>query len=171
MTKKASPFARAISWCRGCHISVRGMWQKRYLSRSASGACGDMPALRNYLDVPDDAADALPLEPASTAAPPSSRIAKQPQTLDSGSRKSTQLWIEVLAVLSLAYFPFLFDAIAGVAGLTSAEPPFVYRTLAFIIRSLAVAMPLLVIVAYPRTRGAPLGSYARGGLSISSRAL
>ena len=53
----------------------------------------------------------------------------------------------MLAVLSLAYFPFLFDAIAGVAGLTLAEPPFVYRTLAFIIRSLAVAMPLLVIVA------------------------
>ena len=76
----------------------------------------------------------------------------RPRNLGPDPRTSTQLWIEVLAVLSLAYLPEMFNAITSITGWLPAQPPspFAYHMLFVFIRSLRVAMPVLVIMALSR---------------------
>ena len=103
--------------------------------------CGD------YVDVPDDAENSLPAESKATASQLDSGELDRPESPGSGLRTSTQLWLEVLAVLCLAYFPDLLNAIAVVKGWVPADYPRVPGLLSLVARSLGVAMPLLVIVA------------------------
>jgi len=110
------------------------------------------PHCGSYVDVPDRAPDPQPAEPERPAIELLPRKLARPKDPGSGSRTSAQLWIEVLAVLALAYVPGLFSAVTTVTGwLPAHQPsPFKYRMAFDIIRSLRVAAPVLVIMALSR---------------------
>ncbi len=106
------------------------------------------PHCGSYVDVPDAAKGPPPAKPALTAFNLLSRKAKQANSPESGSRTTAQLWIEVFAVLALAYVMALFSAITAITGwLPEHRSPFTYHMAYLIVRSLQVAAPVLVIMA------------------------
>jgi membrane protease YdiL (CAAX protease family) len=112
----------------------------------AAERCGFVeicPNCGSYVDVPEHPS----VEPTAAASQLESGKSKRPEGAGSGSRTSAQLWIEVLAVLCLAYVPDLYAAIGIAAGWFPVEFSPVQDMLFLIIRSLRVAVPLLVIVA------------------------
>ena len=108
------------------------------------GHVGICPLCGEYVDVPDQ-----------SGGPPAggdrlSAAAEMPPGAAGDSRATWQLWIEVLAVLCLAYFPYLW-----VACRTIGQPlPHNYytatSTITRIIDALRVALPVLVIIALCR---------------------
>lgn len=105
------------------------------------------PNCGSYVDVPEDTEHPLPVKRKTAASHRSSKKSRRPEGSDSGRRTSSQLWIEVLAVLSFAYIPDLFGAIGIAVRWFPADYPPIPDRLLLIIRSIAVSMPLLVIVA------------------------
>ena len=115
------------------------------------------PHCRRYVDVPTYAESLLAAEtkaaPAPTVAARVSRETRQtkPPAVDStDSRSSTQLWIEVIAVLCLAYVPPLFSAIADVSVGRPGSSSFVRGELWQLVTVFRITMPLLVIMALSR---------------------
>lgn len=115
--------------------------------------CGHVetcPHCGSFLDVPDTAEELLPDEPAIPVSRSTSEREERPNSHGNGSRTSLQVWIEVLVVLSFAYVPDLFNAIAAVTEGSESRPPSVYHMLSLIIRSLSVVIPLLAIMAWSK---------------------
>jgi membrane protease YdiL (CAAX protease family) len=81
------------------------------------------------------------------------------------TRTNRELWIEVLAVLCLAYFPYMLYAIAIATGWHSVDCPFVYDSVGRIIESFQVIAPLLVILALSKDRWATFGIVRFGWLA------
>lgn len=94
-----------------------------------SGHVEECPHCHSYVDVPHVSEKSLP-----------------PGSLDSRSRTSAQLWIELLAVLCLAYVPYLFDAVTAINTDRPRDYNSVECMLYWIIGSLRVSLPLLVIM-------------------------
>lgn len=105
------------------------------------------PHCGSYVDVPESTEVPLPVKSTTAASEISLGKSEQPEGAVSGLRTSNQLWIEVFAVLCFAYIPDLFAAISIAVGWFQADYPPVPGMLLLIIRSLAVSMPLLVIVS------------------------
>jgi membrane protease YdiL (CAAX protease family) len=126
--------------CEDCGERITFPGQRR-------GRVETCPHCGNYVDVPDDTETSLPAESRAAASRPGSAETERLESLGSGSRTSTQLWIEVFAVLCLACIPDLYNAIALVSGWVAAEHPFADEMLFITFRSLQVAAPLLVIMA------------------------
>ena len=82
---------------------------------------------------------------------------ERPATSDSPSRTDSQLWIEVFAVLCLAYIPYLFSALTAMNGVHSAGHSLAYGNLYLIVYALQVSMPLLVILGLARDRWSLFG--------------
>jgi membrane protease YdiL (CAAX protease family) len=108
------------------------------------GHVEECPYCSSYVDVPRESDPALlsELQAAEDAGQPNGPVA--------GSRTSAQLWIEVFAVLCLAYFPYLFTALSSWLWRSPAASPFYYRELLLIVTALEVSAPLLVIMAMSR---------------------
>ena len=106
------------------------------------------PHCAAFVDVPDEKEESpLPKsETAASPATPGSVESAQPKGDDSSSRTTTWLWIEVLAVLCLAYIPDLFSSTFAYVWRPT-RYPLVYRDLWLIVRSLQVSLPLLAIMA------------------------
>ena len=66
---------------------------------------------------------------------------------DINSRTTSQLWIEVIAILCLAYIPYLFYSISATIHAPSTPHSFVDDMLYWIVSAFQMSMPLLVIVA------------------------
>ena len=107
------------------------------------------PSCGSYVDVPDRTEGPPPAESTSTApaSPCGSAESKPPQGADGGPRTDAQLWIEVLAVLCLAYLPAMFGTVAGVLEPYPSAHSFVYRQTWSIVDALQVSVPLLMILA------------------------
>ena len=112
------------------------------------------PHCRRYVDVPTYAESGLAAGTKPAAAPTATASdsgeterTKATSGDSTDARSSTQLWIEVIAVLCLAYFPSLFGAIAAVASGGSGTHSFVPGELWRIVTAVEVSMPLLIIMA------------------------
>lgn len=124
--------------------------------------CGHVencPSCGAYVDVPDDTESPPSVDGKSGASPPGALEAEPPQVLPSDSRTTRQLWIEVGAVLCLAYVPYLFSAVHTLAfpGPASASHSSVYRELLRIVDSFQISMPLLLILALAKDRWSSFG--------------
>lgn len=105
------------------------------------------PHCAGYVDVPDET-EGSPLPESGTAVSQGtlgSVESEQPTGIDSNSRTDSRLWIEVLAILCLAYFPPMFGAVAYL--LHPTKIPFLSNELSLIVRSLQVSLPVLMIMA------------------------
>ena len=109
------------------------------------GHVEDCPECGGYVDVPYETE--LPL-PSETAAPETGLGSeRRPIGRGSGSRTAAQLWLEVLAVLCLAYIPYLFYAIAAInRGRPISRSPLEFW-LYLLVDSVQISAPLLVIMA------------------------
>jgi membrane protease YdiL (CAAX protease family) len=108
------------------------------------------PLCGEYVDVPDarqqqPAGDAESAERSAVSATIGS-----PQGAAADSRTAAQLWIEVLAVLCLAYFPYLWGAASGFSAPLPADYYATASTLYRIVNDARIVMPLLVIMALCR---------------------
>jgi membrane protease YdiL (CAAX protease family) len=97
------------------------------------------PHCSSYIDVPDKSDPDL-LSETQTAVQ-----AGEPE--GEKSRTSTQLWIEVFAVLCLAYLPYVTYAVIAFNGTQSSNRPFARDRFHYIVDALQISMPLLVIMA------------------------
>jgi membrane protease YdiL (CAAX protease family) len=124
--------------------------------------CGHVencPSCGAYVDVPDDTESPPSTESKAGASGSIAAGAEPPKALASDSRTTRQLWIEVGAVLCLAYFPYLFTALHTLAfpGPGSAHVSVVYREFLRTVYSLQIFMPLLVILALGKDRWSLFG--------------
>jgi membrane protease YdiL (CAAX protease family) len=121
--------------CHACGKSI-------VLPEERGGHVETCPHCDAFVDVPEQAAGAgtaaVPSRPAET------ERAKSPAA---GSRTPAALWIEVLAVLCLAYFPWFFGGLAGLVAGDSTADSSVVGELSWIVRLIQVAAPLLLIMA------------------------
>ena len=111
------------------------------------GHVEECPECGSYVDVPHAAA-------ASEFASGQAGAAQHPRPQ---LRTTAQLWIEVSAVLCLAYLPWLFSAVVAVATDVPRINSFTYDVLHRIVHSLQISMPLLVILALTRDRWSLFG--------------
>jgi membrane protease YdiL (CAAX protease family)/predicted RNA-binding Zn-ribbon protein involved in translation (DUF1610 family) len=123
----------------------------------ASERCGHVetcPACGSYVDVPEDAEGTGLAEPAATAANAVAGSAATEQAIaaGAGSRTTLSLWIEVLAVLCLAYVPALFSGLSALTHPHPADRSYSFAWMEFfrIVTALEVVAPLLVIMALSR---------------------
>ena len=115
------------------------------------------PHCDRYVDVPTYAESRLAAgtkpaaaQPATASVSRETRQTKPPAGESTDSRSSTQLWIEVIAVLCLAYVPPLVASIATVATGRPRTESSHYREFLQIVFAAEVSMPLLVIMALSR---------------------
>jgi membrane protease YdiL (CAAX protease family) len=96
-----------------------------------------------YVDVPDS------VDASSVAQLESRDIAKVDQASDGGSdaRTTGELWLEVLAILCLAYVPSMFSAVSRVLGWREVPGSFIHDELWYVVYAFQVSLPLLVIMA------------------------
>ncbi len=107
------------------------------------------PTCGNYVDVPEDAEGSLlkaPETKPSESAPSSEKATQQNET-ELNPRATSLLWMEVLAVLCLAYVPYMFGILAVSNGWASYSTSFVFRELDWIVTALRVSLPVLVFMA------------------------
>jgi membrane protease YdiL (CAAX protease family) len=115
------------------------------------------PECGSYIDVPHRT------EPAFVAGPGETDQSKVP---DAAARTTGQLWIEVSAILCLAYLPWLYSALAVIAEPTRCS--FINEMLSRIIDSLQISLPTLVIIALSKDRWSKFGIVRpRWGLDVS----
>lgn len=126
--------------CEECGKSITFPAQRR-------GHVETCPHCGSYVDVPERTQQSLSAESQTTMSDemPGSEQAREPKTVAPLSRTTRQLWIEVSAILFLAFIPDLFHALAFV--LHPASVSFPYRGLSLIVRAFQVSTPLLVILA------------------------
>lgn len=112
-----------------------------------AGSVGACPECGSYVDVPRESEQPSDAE---------TRVASA-KSLDPSERTTAQLWFEVLAVLCLAYFPWLFGALT----ITESDGPVDYSLVSVVFyRIMAAAeilMPLLVILALAKERWSSFG--------------
>ncbi len=130
------PVADITFACQECGRSITFPGERR-------GRVEECPECGNYVDVPPEAKSPQPLEPAV-------QTDGQPAIAVSGSRTSTQLWIEVAAVLCLAYIPYAFAALTAVIDPRPSSYSFGHGLFLRIVTALQVSAPLLVILALGR---------------------
>ena len=108
------------------------------------GHVEECPYCSSYVDVPRESDPALlsELQAAEDAGGPNGPAA--------ASRTSAQLWIEVFAVLCLAYFPAMYGTISAIFRSGRTGDPLFGHELYRIVRGLEVSAPLLVIMALSR---------------------
>jgi membrane protease YdiL (CAAX protease family)/predicted RNA-binding Zn-ribbon protein involved in translation (DUF1610 family) len=127
-----------------------------------SERCGHVescPACGAFVDVPDGMESPPPTGDIVGASQSAAVKAESPTVLASDSRTAAQLWIEVVAVLCLAYFPYLFYALHTlcVYGPEPAHVPTVYLELSRIVIAFQTSMPLLVILSLAKDRWSLFG--------------
>ena len=146
-SKKSVTFA-----CQDCGKSIT-------FPAERSGHVETCPACGAFVDVPNATKRSLSTDSEANASQPIAREAEPLKALASESRTSRQLWIEVFAVLCLAYFPYLFTALYAIAfyGPGSANALSVHRELFRILNALEVSLPLLVILALAKDRWSLFG--------------
>jgi membrane protease YdiL (CAAX protease family) len=117
------------------------------------------PYCNSYLDVPEETADAPLAAPALATSQPVSEGINGSIIPGVGLRTKKWLWIEVLAVLSFAYVPYLFAAVTKITEWlpSRATPPFAYQMLAGIVYSLQIVMPVLMIIGLSGERWQSFG--------------
>jgi membrane protease YdiL (CAAX protease family) len=106
------------------------------------------PECGSYIDVPHRT------EPAFVAGPGD---AQQPKTPDAAARTTGQLWIEVSAVLCLAYLPALYGALVPADSSVPRGAPSVGELLYRLLWAVRVSFPLLVIIALTKDRWSLFG--------------
>jgi membrane protease YdiL (CAAX protease family) len=111
------------------------------------GHVEDCPECGSYVDVPP------PTVKPADAAPQG----EQPASLDPNARTTAQLWVEVSAILCLAYLPWLFVALAASDASLRQRPFSVGEMLYRIVGSFQVAIPLLMILALTKDRWSMFG--------------
>ena len=112
--------------------------------------CGHVetcPHCGEYLDVPEESEVAPVADPLVPPSAVGSDETKSAAGLAAGSRSNSQLWIEVLAVLCLAYIPYLFACVSGAYSESPVEATFAGSMASMIVESLRVSAPLLLIIA------------------------
>ena len=134
--------------CQDCGKSITFPGERR-------GHVEECPYCGNYIDVPENGARLEPTEFKTSVSKPGSEADQRPTGIDFHPRTSIQLWIEVLAVLCLAYIPDLFYTLRFIWAPTS--PSFFFGEMYLIVRALQSSMPLLVIVAMSREQWSAFG--------------
>jgi membrane protease YdiL (CAAX protease family) len=112
-----------------------------------AGRVGDCPECGSYVDVPRESEQASDVE---------TRVASA-ESLDPRERTKAQLWLEVLAVLCLAYFPWLYGALAITESAGPVDYSLVSVVLYRIMTAAKIAVPLLVILALAKERWSSFG--------------
>jgi membrane protease YdiL (CAAX protease family) len=127
--------------CHACGKSI-------VLPAERGGHVETCPYCGAYVDVPE-ASEGRPSAGAGAAAvPPRSGESERPSGPASGSRTPAALWIEVLAVLCLAYFPWFFSGVVGLVKGDSTADFSSLNQLFWVVNALQVSAPLLLIVAW-----------------------
>jgi membrane protease YdiL (CAAX protease family) len=115
------------------------------------------PDCGSYVDVPHKT-ETPSLAASNAAAPPSAGSkAKQQIILDPNARTTAQLWIEVSAVLCLAYLPWLLGGLDSTEADKPVDLSLVNEVLYRIIAAARISMPLLVIIALAKDRWSSFG--------------
>ncbi len=125
--------------CQECGKSISFAGERR-------GHVEECPHCGEYVDVPYESEESHQSEAGTTASHTNEKNIIQPSLLNSGQRTSVQLWIEVIAVLCLAYVPYMVFAVYGLYEPWSTTLSFVGNMLNEIVSSLQVMIPLLVII-------------------------
>jgi len=114
--------------------------------RERCGHVETCPACDAYVDVPFHT-QSLGRERCETDSSPSgTERPGLPKDFPSHSRTASQLWIEVLAVLCLGYFPYLVYALQSF-GMGQNYRSFVDRELTLLVYAFQVSVPLLMILS------------------------
>jgi membrane protease YdiL (CAAX protease family) len=90
-------------------------------------------------------------------ATPGATEAERPKGSEPGSRTNGQLWIEVLAVLCLAYLPYLVFVLVEFVQGSATRQSLTSRELYLILTGFQISSPLLVIMALGRDPWAVFG--------------
>lgn len=133
------PEESIIFACQECGKSITFPAERR-------GHVETCPECFSYVDVPDESETRLLAE---------SGTREEAKALDANSRTTAQLWVEVSAILCLAYLPWLFAALTATGMPT--EHSFVVQMLQKIVNAVGVSMPLLVIIALSKDRWSLFG--------------
>ncbi len=110
------------------------------------GYVGICPHCGSYVDVPEDAGSVLAKSTTMSPAPPRAADVEHPKSLSPGSRTTAQLWIEVVAILCLAYVPWMFGVLSALNGWSTSDV-FLWAELSRIVTALEISLPLLVILS------------------------
>jgi membrane protease YdiL (CAAX protease family) len=130
-SKEAAAEEDIIFACQECGKKITFPGERR-------GCVETCPECGSYVDVP------RATEPAFVASPDD---VTQEKVVGTSERTNAQIWIEVLAVVCLAYLPVLYDAVTTTDYAARASR-FLTSTMVFrIIAAVQVSMPLLVIIA------------------------
>ncbi len=106
------------------------------------------PGCGSYVDVPYEPAPASPSQAAASAG--GAADVTRPASFVPRPRTTLGLWLEVLAVLCLAYVPYLFSALTATNGVRPASREPLDLLLYRLIGAFRVSAPLLVIMALSR---------------------
>jgi membrane protease YdiL (CAAX protease family) len=118
---------------------------------SSRGRVEICPHCAEYIDVPHGNDALRSQETANSSNDPAKHIeTKPPNSLHDNPRTAAQLWLEVIAVLCLAYMPCIYSALYHFCNGYPADYSYFERELSLIICSLQVSMPLLLIMALTR---------------------
>ena len=125
--------------CQECGKSIT-------FAASRRGHVENCPHCGSYVDVPNVGEEPFSAVSASAANEPCSEKGEPPKLAVPQRRRAT--WLEVLAILALAYVPYLLFAIATVSGcLPRSQPsPFAFRMAELIVAALQSASPVLIIL-------------------------
>ncbi len=107
------------------------------------------PCCFNYVDVPEGAAGPVVAQPGAAVAEPlpDPAFGRPPRSMARGPRSTAQLWLEVLAVLSLSYLPWMYGNVIGIFLPGPAVDSMVYRESWHIMAAIRISLPLLLIMA------------------------
>ena len=112
-----------------------------------AGRVGDCPECGSYVDVPRESEQPSDAETGVASV----------KSLDPSERTTAQLWFEVLAVLCLAYVPWVWRTIHVTGAAPSSGNRTVYGLFYLLVDALQVSLPLLVIIALSGERWASFG--------------
>ena len=137
----ASQLEESITFaCQECGKTIR-------LPAYYSGRVGDCPECHSYVDVPRE----------SDESAIGGREADLPKYAGVAARTNAQLWLEVSAVLCLAYVPWLWRTIGSIGVTRPATDRTVYGLIYLFIDALQVSLPLLAIIALSGDRWSLFG--------------
>jgi membrane protease YdiL (CAAX protease family) len=111
-----------------------------------------------YVDVPYEMPGALGEESKAAASTAMLDPVGRFKGPGSNSRSKTQLWMEVAAVLCLAYLPWQFFALLDFMGwYKPSRLPFVKQEIYYIIEAIQISIPLLLIISLTGDRWSDFG--------------
>jgi membrane protease YdiL (CAAX protease family) len=121
------------------------------------GHVEDCPECGRYVDVPHKTETPLPAESETAAPPLAIGKAEQQMLLDPSGRTAAQLWIEVSAILCLAYLPWVFYVLTATDANGPTDYTYVGAVLYRILVAAEISMPLLVILSLGKDRWSVFG--------------